>query len=53
VLQLVRTVRNNLFHRGKGIYDPVGDSRLLEAATEILDCCVNLDAEGKNAFLDF
>jgi hypothetical protein len=56
VLRLVRMVRNNLFHGGKYPYpvgpmsDPGRDRRLIESALAVLEACLRLSPNVRQAF---
>lgn len=56
LIECVKTIRNNLFHGGKfpigPITDPSRDEDLLRHSAAILECCLSLDANVKNFFLD-
>jgi hypothetical protein len=53
LLRCVRRVRNNLFHGGKSpeyLFEPERDEQLLRHSLSILDACLRLSPEVKNAF---
>jgi len=54
LLRIVKDVRNNLFHGGKYQSGPIvelaRDRRLIEAASTVLEACVNVDPRIREAF---
>lgn len=54
LLRVVRDVRNNLFHGGKyqdgPVHELARDRRLIDAASAVLEACVDLDARIRIVF---
>ncbi len=56
MLDLVKVVRNNLFHGGKFPYgpvkDPARDTKLLKGSLAVLDECLRLDKKVRSCFCE-